>query len=235
MDEASEHGGTMSVQSAPHARSAPEIKAIIEAEREALPFVVWRDASGEQRIVSLAADRQLAVGRGSSCDLVLAEDGEVSRTHAELERVGEEWTVVDDGLSRNGTFVNGVRITGRRRLADGDVVRLGSTILEYRSPSESSTVVTSAAAKILSVDSLTDIQRRILLALCRPYKAGGAFATPASNNEIASEVFLSVDAVKTNLRMLFKRFEISELPQNQKRVRLVECAFQWGLLSEREL
>ena len=48
-------------------------------------------------------------------------------------------------------------------------------------------------------------------------------------------MFLSVDAVKTHLRTLFQRFEIGDLPQNQKRARLVECAFQWGLVSERDL
>ena len=34
-----------------------------------------------------------------------------------------DWTVVDDGLSRNGTYVNGERIHGRRRLVDGDTPR----------------------------------------------------------------------------------------------------------------
>ena len=71
--------------------------------------------------------------------------------------------------------------------------------------------------------------------LCRPFKDTAGFATPASNREIAQEVFLGVDAVKMHLRILFKRFQIGDLPQNQKRARLVECAFQWGLISERDL
>lgn len=225
----------MTVQPAPHARSASEIKAIIEAERTGLPFVLWRDGLGEQRIVGLESLQRATVGRGSSCDLVLADDGEVSRTHAELELIGEEWAVIDDGLSRNGTFVNGTRISGRKRLADGDVLRFGTTVVEYRCPGEGTTAATSAASYMPTVESLTDTQRKVLIALCRPYKAAAGFATPASNNEIAGEVFLSVDAVKSNLRTLFQRFEIGELPQNQKRTRLVECAFQWGLVAERDL
>lgn len=224
----------MSVQPAPHARSAPEIQAIIHAERAGLPFLLWRDGSGLQRITELC-DGRLTAGRGSSCDLVMAHDGEVSRLHAEIERIGDEWTVTDDGLSRNGTFVNGVRITGRRRLSDGDVLRFGTTVVEFRCPNEGSTAATSAGAYIPTLDTLNDTQRRILIALCRPYKTGGRFATPASNNEIAGDVFLSVDAVKTHLGTLFKRFEIADLPQNQKRARLVECAFQWGLVSEKDL
>jgi hypothetical protein len=225
----------MTVQPAPHARSASEIKDIIEAERAGAPFLLWRDGEGVQRIVSLGAQQRATVGRRSSCDLVLADDGEVSRTHAELELIGEEWAVTDDGLSRNGTFVNGGRISGRRRLSDGDVVRLGKTVVEYRCPTEGSTAMTSSGSYLPTVESLTDTQRKILLALCRPYKMGDGFATPASNNEVAGEVFLSVDAVKTHLRTLFQRFEIGDLPQNQKRARLVECAFQWGLISERDL
>jgi hypothetical protein len=225
----------MTVQPAPHARSASEIKDIIEAERAGVPFLLWRDGEGVQRIKSLGASERATMGRRSSCDLVLADDGEVSRTHAELELIGEEWAVTDDGLSRNGTFVNGGRISGRRRLSDGDVVRLGKTVVEYRCPTEGSTAMTSSGSYLPTVESLTDTQRKILVALCRPYKTGGGFTTPASNNQVAGEVFLSVDAVKTHLRALFQRFEIGDLPQNQKRARLVECAFQWGLVSERDL
>ena len=95
--------------------------------------------------------------------------------------------------------------------------------------------MTDSAMYLPKVESLTETQRKILVALCRPYKSGEAYATPASNNQSASEVFLGLDAVKNHLRVLFQRFEIGDLPQNQKRARLVECAFQWGLVSERDL
>lgn len=42
--------------------------------------------------------------------------------------------VVDDGLSRNGTFVNGERVLGQRRLEDGDQLEVGRTLLIFRSP-----------------------------------------------------------------------------------------------------
>jgi pSer/pThr/pTyr-binding forkhead associated (FHA) protein len=223
------------VQPAPYARSAVELKQIIETERIGAPFLLWRDTAGAQQIFSLAKQSHVTVGRRSSSEVVLADDGEASRTHAELELVGEDWTVTDDGLSRNGTFVNGARIAQRRRLSDGDVLRFGRTVVEFRCPTESSTAVTSPGAFAPKIESLTETQRKILVALCRPYKAGGGYATPSSNNEIANEVFLGVDAVKNHLRLLFQRFEIADLPQNQKRARLVECAFQWGLVSERDL
>ena len=82
-----------------------------------------------------------------------------------------------------------------------------------RSPEWGETVLASSAPAL----ALTDTQRRVLVALCRPYRDGG-FETPATNQEIADELFLSVDAVKMHLRTLFGKFELGELPQNQKRV-----------------
>jgi pSer/pThr/pTyr-binding forkhead associated (FHA) protein len=42
--------------------------------------------------------------------------------------------VRDDGLSRNGTFVNDERVNGKRRMRDGDQLRVGHTVLVFRSP-----------------------------------------------------------------------------------------------------
>jgi CRP/FNR family transcriptional regulator len=96
------------------------------------PFLVYRDGTGQEQVVSLEGDAQrLTIGRGSAADVGLQWDPEASRVHAALERYGEEWTVVDDGLSRNGTFVNGDRIHGHKRLSDGDVVRCGNTELLF--------------------------------------------------------------------------------------------------------
>ena len=82
---------------------------------------------------------------------------------------------------------------------------------------------------------LTATQRKVLIALCRPYRDGGSFTSPATNQQIADELFLSVEAVKMHLRTLFGKFELGELPQNEKRVRLAECALQYGVISRQEL
>jgi hypothetical protein len=75
---------------------------------------------------------------------------------------------------------------------------------------------------------LTDTQLGILAALCRPTVAGSSYATPATNKEIADEVFLGVDAVEGHLRALYRKFGIEDLPQSQKRARLVELAIEGG-------
>ena len=80
---------------------------------------------------------------------------------------------------------------------------------------------------------LTPTQRRILVSLCRPLR-DSAFATPSTNREIAEEVFLSVDAVKAHLRVLFERFGLEDLPQNQKRARLAAVALLQGIVTARD-
>jgi hypothetical protein len=81
---------------------------------------------------------------------------------------------------------------------------------------------------------LTDTQLGILAALCRPLAGGNHFASPATNQEIAAEVFLSVDAVKGHLRTLYRKFGIEDLPHNQKRARLVELAIEGGYVPTTE-
>jgi pSer/pThr/pTyr-binding forkhead associated (FHA) protein len=219
----------------PHAQSPRELQAVIHAEREGKPFLVYRDGEAEQQLVWLDPERRMTIGRGEANDVPLPWDDQVSRAHAELETVGGEWVVVDDGLSRNGTFLNGSRITTRKRLRDGDTLRVGRTLVIYRDPSARGRSITSVDSVVPTIDDLSETQRKVLVALCRPYKGSEGFTTPATNQAIADEIFLSVDAVKTHLRTLFRKFGIEDLPQNQKRVRLVEYAFQWGLVAERDL
>src|SRR5262245_9709107 len=83
------------------------------------------------------ADRPLQIGRGTSCDVVLA-DLAVSRRHARIEWQGAELVLVDLGSS-GGTWVNGERVE-RCRLRTGDVVRFGGRT-EYQ---VESTELTSA-------------------------------------------------------------------------------------------
>ena len=197
--------------------------------------LLYRDADGALQVVALEALSSLTIGRGSGCDVRLPWDEKVSRLHAQLDRVGQSWTVVDDGLSRNGTFLNGERVTGRRPLRDGDTFVLGETSFSFRDVRGKTSQLTTVQDEFMTVASLSATQRQILTALCRPYKHDDPYATPASNQQIADELFLSVDAVKTHLRTLFQKFHIEDLPQNQKRTKLVERAFALGIVSRRDL
>jgi pSer/pThr/pTyr-binding forkhead associated (FHA) protein len=219
----------------PHQSTPGELRDRLAVERRGKPFLVYRDAQGAQQIVELDVGTRVRLGRSPENDICLAWDGEVSGLHAEIERVGEHWLVVDDGVSRNGTFVAGERVSGRRRLNDGDIVRLGATPVVFRRPGGRMTLATRLSDERDVAASVTDAQHRVLVALCRPFKGGGSYATPATNPQIAAELVLSVAAVKTHLRALFKTFGIDDLPQQEKRRRLVALAFSAGLVSDRDL
>jgi hypothetical protein len=218
-----------------HGATPRELQARIAAERLGAPFLVYRDGDGEQAIAALdeLGDR-LTIGRREGNHIVLGWDREVSRVHAALERVGRDWVIADDGLSHNGTWVNGNRVTGHRRLRDGDVIAIGGTTLAYVAPlvEESQPTTTARHPHIGSI--LTPAQRRVLVALCRPL-VKGPYAAAATNQEIADELVVGVDAVKSTLRALFLIFGVDDLPQNRKRAALAEAALRGGAVVKRDL
>jgi pSer/pThr/pTyr-binding forkhead associated (FHA) protein len=220
----------------PAPSSGAELQEIIRAEREGHPFFVHRDGDGNQEIVRFPADRgELAVGRSPTADLSIGWDPAVSGLHAELEQRAGEVAVIDDGLSRNGTFVNGERVHGRRRLQDGDMLRFGSTVVLVRNPSAVRGRPTMLALDHVVAADLSEQQRKVLIALCRPFRGDATFESPPTNQQLAAELYLSVAAVKLHLRSLFDKFEIPDLPQNKKRLALVRAALQSGVITDREL
>jgi pSer/pThr/pTyr-binding forkhead associated (FHA) protein len=217
----------MELPDALHRASPTELKERLDLERGGTPFLLLRDHDGRQRLLSLTGDR-ITVGRDPRADVPLDWDGEVSRVHALLERISGEWGVVDDGRSRNGTFVNGERARGRRRLRDGDVLRMGRTALVFRDPAGSESLRT-LPSDTGEVPRLTDAQRRVLVAVCRPF-VRSAFPVPATTRQIADELVIGVETVKTHLRSLFQAFAVEDLPQNQKRAELARRALEAGVV-----
>ncbi|WP_051471124.1 FHA domain-containing protein [Patulibacter minatonensis] len=223
-------------QLAPDSSRAVTLQAILRAEAEELPFLVVSPAGGGQRIVLLEqGDEALWVGRSPACDVALDTDGQASRTHAELVRAGGDWAVADDGLSRNGTFVGAERVVGRRRLQDGDVISVGESTLAFRAPRSAVAATTLAGDRLPARPDVTPAQRRVLVALCRPLLADPPGPTPASNREIAAELVLSDDAVRTHLKALFERARVADLAQGAKRVRLAEIAIATGIVGRHDV
>ncbi len=216
-----------------HAASPSELRERLAAERRGTPFLLYRDGDDRQVIVALGEDRpRLTIGRSPRNDVALRWDGEVSRLHAQLERVGGDWLVTDDRLSRNGTYVNGERLQTRRVLRAGDVIQTGDTQLAFMSPAGGSISATLTAALPAAAPELTPAQRRVLVALCRPLPERGVVA---SNREIADELVVALDTVKGSLSRLFELFGIgADVPQNQKRALLARRALHSGAVGPDE-
>ncbi|HEY6892497.1 MAG TPA: FHA domain-containing protein [Solirubrobacter sp.] len=221
-----------------HQATPAELKARLAAERSESAFLIMRDGAGAQRIVPLdPAEAPVTIGRGSAAGVRLGWDREVSRLHAEIDCLDGHWTLSDNGLSRNGTFLNGVRVDGRKRLQDGDALIVGATRLAFRSPrggGEATSVPTATSGGGDERPPISEAELRVAVVLCRPLTGADAFASPTTNQDIAAELMISVAAVKTHLRALFRRFGIEDLPQNEKRMRLVELLLRSGIVGERE-
>jgi len=74
-------------------------------------------------------DTEITVGRGGGCALVLADDQYASTVHARVFRRGND-LFVDDLESRNGTFVNGKRISSTTKVKRGDQLQFGGTVCD---------------------------------------------------------------------------------------------------------
>ncbi len=121
-----------------------------------------------------------------------------------------------------------------RRLEDRDMLRVGTTSILFRFPSvvgDESTMV----ARAMPEARLTEAERRVLVALCRPLLEPGLVSTPATNQEIADGLFLSLAGVKSHVRALFTKLGVDDLPQNRKRAELARRALELGLVSARDL
>jgi hypothetical protein len=209
-------------------RKPGDLARIREAEGTRSPFLVYRDDRDDQHVLVLEGGERALIGRRQTCEVPLPWDERVSRVHAELVPVGAQWAVVDEG-STNGTFVNGERVLRRRRLADRDVLRVGHTQILFRQPALGETGSTAMEDRPV-VARVTDAQRRVLVALCRPC-LDDRLASPATNAQIAAELHLTVEAVKQHLRALGEKFAVGGLPQNQKRARLVRLAIEGGVVT----
>jgi len=219
-----------------HALSGPELQELLAVQRAGRPFLVYRDEAGALELFVVPdEDRDCTIGRRAETDISISWDGEVSGLHAELRTRGGEVAILDDGLSKNGTFVNSKEVAGQQRLRDGDLVRVGRTVLVYRTAALEAVEETIAAPTPLPHVQLTKMQREVLRSLCRPYRDDTSFARPATNPQIAKELSLSVEAVKMHLRTLFAKFALGRLPPGEKRTKLVERALESGIITRRDL
>ncbi|HTA45890.1 MAG TPA: SpoIIE family protein phosphatase [Bryobacteraceae bacterium] len=131
---------------------------------------------GNSRLIPLEGER-ISIGRSSAAELCYPDDNGLSRQHLALERDGDGWALRDLG-SKNGTMLNGTRITVRTPLKSGDRITAGHLIIVYdgatskatkpvvvfdtkdeaEEPTGSGTVITQLEGVIKSADTSGDGQ-----------------------------------------------------------------------------
>ena len=212
-----------------------EHEARLAAERLGLPFLVYRDGDGRQRIHPLERGRRsVTIGRREEADISLPWDPECSRLHAELELRAGEWTISDDGLSQNGTWVNELRLVGRRRLADGDDVRVGRTHLIFANPISIGIGPTLVPGELSATPRFSDQQQRVLRGLCRPLMGDGDGLAPATDEEISRSTGIPARTVTTELDHLTRALGLDDGPPELRRRELALLALRSGLVAADE-
>ena len=199
---------------------------MLQAKECGDPFLVLRDGGGAQRIFALGDRDRVVIGRACDRDLSLCWDGSVSGVHVELTRIGDEW-FIEDLSSKNGTFVKGIRLTRSQRLANCDVLVVGGTSIQFLTPRDGEGPTGPPPDRVVP-KKLTPMQERVLRSLCRPYCSDPEYALPATNQEIADALTMSVDGVKRHLSALFGLYGVAHLPRNHKRSKLAQAAIKEG-------
>jgi FHA domain-containing protein len=211
-----------------------ELAAREAAERRGERFLVYRDEDGHQVIHTLAEGRAVTIGRRQEADVSIPWDPEMSRVHAELVVRAGEWMISDDGLSQNGTWVNELRLAGRRRLADGDLVRVGRTVFAFCDPVPIGTGPTLVPGELSATPRFSEQQQRVLRALCRPLFADGEGINPATDAEVAEATGIPIEAVVSELDHLGRSLGLDDMPPADQRAEIALLAMRSGLVSADE-
>jgi pSer/pThr/pTyr-binding forkhead associated (FHA) protein len=115
------------MQMPPEAARAPQTPA--PQRRPTLVGSLTPDESPDNVFPLL--DAECLIGRKVTKEVAFSvDDGSISSKHAKLTRTADGFLIEDLG-SRNGTFVNGEKVTDKRLLADGDLIRLGKVIMTF--------------------------------------------------------------------------------------------------------
>ena len=190
---------------------------------------VWKP-SGRQ-LIPLGSER-VTVGKSSSNVVSLDHDSTVSRLHAVLENLGYAWSIRDVG-SRNGTYINGEKLSAERVLRSGDELRVGKSKLVFWEVRDADEVTvgeaTVSVAPTQPPPRLTPRELEVLVVLCRPLVSGDPFPEAVSVKQMAQELFVTEAAIKQHLQNLYDKFSIP--PEGERRVRLANEAIRRGAVT----
>ena len=129
----------------------------------------------------------LLVGRGPAASGLRLEERNVSRRHARFLRAGG-LVLVEDLGSRNGTWVNGARVEGRRRLRAGDRIRIG----DFELLLEEADGALAAAGRSATAEIPPPLPQRLAP---RPAPPGGGPGGPSALRRLAGAARAALSAV----------------------------------------
>lgn len=230
---------TASHQSDPqrlHWLTPVELKRVMEAAREGLALLLWKDDVKVLHLRQLRPDTEYFIGRSDDMSVPLSWDGRVSGLHAKLVCAGGEWLVTDDGWSKNGTFVNEERVDRSARLREKDVIRIGRTQLGFRAAvGVRDLPFTTTDTRTRTLPKFDEADRAILVELCRIYftaEPPGQLVS-ATNKDIALALHLAEVTVSHRLRRMYARADINH-GKNANRTALMQLVIGNSVITARQ-
>jgi DNA-binding CsgD family transcriptional regulator len=190
---------------------------------------IWKPSGRELFILS---GERVTVGKSASNLVSLEHDATVSRLHAVLENLGHAWSIRDLG-SRNGTYLNGEKISAERVLRSGDELRVGTSRLVFWEQADDTSTKDETISAGPAPPRLTPRELEVLVVLCRPLVSNDPFPEPASVRRMARELFVTEAAVKQHLQNLYDKFAIPT--EGDRRVRLANEAIRRGAVTLAQL
>ncbi len=157
-------------------------------------------------------DAPVRIGREADNDLVIADDPKVSRHHAEVAHRGGTWSVTDRG-SRNGTFVNDVKVS-HVGLRDGDQLRVGSRRFAFILGPDPRATVGDVADDLAPPPATLSAREREIVALV---------AAGSTDVQIARALHIGLSTVHTHLD------RIRDKTGRRRRADLTRLARELGL------
>ena len=100
-----------------------------ESPDERVHYLVVVDGIEPGRRIQIGSAATITIGRAAPAEVVL-HDPEISRAHCRVECLGFDMLITDLG-STNGTFIDGKRVQGAARIANGGILRIGRQLMRY--------------------------------------------------------------------------------------------------------
>ena len=177
-----------------------------------MPYLEQNDAKSTRHSL---AESPVTIGRFEDNDIVLAQDMRASRHHAEFKQQAGEW-YLRDLRSRNGTFLNGERVT-ESLLREGDIMRIGGSTFVFSIEQDPfSTVADTHDARLggEARPNLSEREKEIL----------GLLARGSTDQQISEALFISPATVRSHLD------RIRDKTSCRRRPELTRLAIDLGLI-----
>ena len=206
---------------APRATADFHIEELARAAGHA--YVRYRDGERFHAVVLDPAASPIYFGRDSDCVVRVTSDPRVSRRHARLIHGAGQWSI-EDGPSRNGTFVDGKRATGEHILDDGMTVTVGTTLLSFHVPSGPTVVATLADEPASRRLHPTPTQGKVLIELAQPFlDPGSDLPVAPTNAAIAACLGYQAATIRDAISDLYRQAGLARGTSDQ-RAELVRLA-----------